>query len=183
MKLWFMYCITLMTMLLMMGDGRKADFVIIRVGYVITDNNRETFDMAVRSGAFYNEDIRLEAHVYESERVMTDELLDDKIDMAWVDVEKVLLDEKAAGDIKVLLELLTANHMRFGLCVRTETLEEDTALLIDCVSAVHGTCLEHEDMHIMEPDEWMTYYIDHGYDADLIMKYLAPDFLMEVLTM
>lgn len=184
MKSWFMYCIALMTIIMMiMSDGRKADFVIIRVGYVITDNSREIFDMAVRSGTFYNEGIMLEVRVYESERVMIDELLDEKIDMICVDVEGVLFDEKTVGDVKVILELLAADRMRFGLCVRTETLEEDTALLFDFVSAVHGNCLDYEDIHIVEPDEWIMYYIDNGYDADLIMKYLVPDFLMEVLAM
>lgn len=187
MKLHFIHCIVLMIAVsLLMGDGRRETLTVIKIGFGITDDNRTIIDRAVRDSQFYNKGIMIESHLYESDTEMLEELREGKIDMAGLDIERGLFDKNFVDGIKVIMELSISNNTSFGFCVLAKTLEDDTALLFDFANAVRDICSNGKEtyhIHIMETDEWIAYYLNKDYGSDIIMKYLVPDFVMEVMGM
>lgn len=124
--------------------------------------------------------LRAVYYYYDVDSEMLTDMLSGELDIICINTDDLIGYLMPQDEIKIILEI-SAEGGRTGLCTCSETMEQDTEMLLCFVKVLYDECGENTAVSIVEPDKWMEGYLSKGYDETIIMSYIVPDFQMEAL--
>ncbi|MGN0204683.1 MAG: hypothetical protein ACI4BB_09070, partial [Coprococcus sp.] len=168
----------LLSAIMFSGDKRILWFHEISLGYA-ADGGIAIMEWSTHRG-LGGENIAIKEYVYNKEELMLRDLSSSIIDIAFLENEGLLFDNKIT-DIRIILEFRLEDHTNIAVCVKEKMLEDNLDILLHFTNILGLKDAEIDAYRLLMPDEWIELYRKMGYEDEQIMEYLILDFQMEAL--